>query len=154
MASCVAHYIHFWHLLTVALRYGIPYVRIEALLSAPTVNDVMRVLEKSRICAPAGSSSADDGHRHHCQLIAEKILHGRQDKTQVHSKNTKHLASGTNFTAELYRQKEQRFLNETFCHDALRDLIAFCGDNIPGCRSVNEAYGYDDPDGWLLKGKL
>ena len=138
LASCASHYIHFWHLLTVALEHGIPYVRIESLLLAQTASDVMKVLEASHLCA--GNSQ--------CQLMAETVLHERQSKTNIHLDTS--IEDGQNFTANLYRQKEQRFLNETSCHDVFTDIIKFCDDNIPGCRDVNEAFGYNnDNDAWL-----
>ena len=138
LASCASHYIHFWHLLTVALEHGIPYVRIESLLLAQTASDVMKVLEASHLCA--GNSQ--------CQLMAETVLHERQSKTNIHLDTS--IEDGQNFTAYLYRQKEQRFLNETSCHDVFTDTIKFCDDNIPGCRDVNEAFGYNnDNDAWL-----
>lgn len=130
--ACVAHYIHFWHLLTVARQHGIPHVQIETLLLAPTVADITRVLNESHLC---GSSGVDPAL---CHRIAETIIRDRNEKTHMHS-DQKPLVAGANFTAELYRQKEQTFLT-TSCPNALQELITFCRDNIPGCQLVNEAY--------------
>lgn len=146
--SCLAHYVHFFHLFMVALHYDIPHVRIETLLLAPTIDEIMNVLHEARICS--WSTHTETGNDK-CTRLAETIFHGRQTKTHMHSNTAETLASGNDLSANIYRQREQRYLNETTCHDALQDTLTYCGDNIPGCHDVNKVYGYNSNNAWLLE---
>ncbi len=132
--SCVAHYLHFWHLLAVALEHGIPNILLERLLTAPTVDVVLDVLKGARICM--GGADVD------CRNIAEEIVRGRQEATHMHFENS--VEGGENFTNRLYRQKEEKFMNYTLCRDALHDLMTFCEDSVKHCKEVNKAYYGND----------
>ena len=129
--ACVAHYIHFWRLLSVAIEHSIPHVKIENLLLARTAEDIAVVLERAGIC-----SQGDAAYRR----IAEELFKQRQKKTWMHT-NRDDLQDGINFTSSLYEMKEADF-NKSQCRHALADLMSFCDDNVRGCRGVNRVYGH------------
>lgn len=130
---CVSHYIHFWYLLSVALENDIPHFKIEDLLLAPTRNDVLSVLVQSRVCRE---------HDVSCERIATEVVQRRERKTHMHADGD--FEPGSSLTADLYKEKERMYEEETLCHDALTNLMAFCAHNIKGCNVTNQAYGYTE----------
>ena len=130
---CVSHYIHFWYLLSVALENDIPHFQIEDLLLAPTTNDVLSVLVQSRVCRE------DDVP---CERIAMEVVQRRERKTNMHADGD--FKPGSSLTADLYKEKEKLYKDETLCHDARTNLMSFCANNIRGCNVTNRAYGYTE----------
>ena len=139
--ECLAHYIHFWHLLTIAIENDIPHVQIEKVLLAHDQTDIITELTDAGICRQ------DRINEKYCKILAEKLDTIRNNVIHPHDSNYLKKSvvynSTQSLSANLYHSKEKSFEEEGTCRDALVKIIDFCSSNVPGCDEVNKAYNID-----------
>ena len=139
--ECLAHYIHFWHLLTIAIENNIPHIQIEKLLLAEHQTDIISELTGAGICRH------DRIKDEFCEILAKELDAIRKNVVHPHDsnrvKNIMEFSSNQSLSANLYQMKERNFEAEGTCREALFNIFAFCSSNVRGCDEVNKAYNID-----------
>ena len=139
--ECLAHYIHFWHLLTIAIENDIPHIQIEKVLLAHDQTDIITELTGAGICRK------DRINEKYCKILAKELDTIRNNVVNPHDSNyirkSVEFNSTQSLSVNLYRGKEKSFEEEGTCRDALTKIFYFCSSNVPGCDEVNKAYNID-----------
>lgn len=138
--ECLAHYIHFWHLLTIAIENGIPHVQIEKILLAEEQNDIITEFINAGICR------ADRISEYYCSRLAQEVYTMRNKITMSHDSKTENIHQiniTQRLSVNLYELKEQNFEAEGTCRSALVDIFEFCSEHVKGCEVVNKEYNID-----------
>jgi len=129
--ECIAHFLHFWQLLAVALKDMIPVINIDRLLLVKTRADALNELQDAGVCSLDG---LEEGR---CEVFAAAVFN--------FSKKPVHLHTGVHFqhefsTSELFKRRESEYQRKTKCDEVLQQLMSFCKLYIRDCSSILEIY--------------
>ena len=131
--QCLAHFIHFWHLFSVAIEENIPVVNMERLLLVNS-DQKLQLLENSGVC-----SLKAIGGRENCIVFLQTLEHLSRGSINAHRAPTRDRRGNFSTTQEMYREREKEFQN-TKCQKALGGVIRFCRRNSANCVHIIEIY--------------
>jgi len=129
--ECIAHFLHYWQLIAIALNDNIPIVNIDRILLARTQVSVLKELKDAGICTMKGFEEGN------CNKIARAIFEFGKNPVHMHSS---HHSKNKFSTSKLFQEREEKYRKETKCDNVLKKLMMFCEMNIEGCTSVLDVY--------------
>lgn len=125
--ACVSHYLHFWHLITAALEYNIPILKISMLFRLQ--DELLRDYCGTTLCVYL------ELDRSGCDCLTEALI--SHHKVKMHT----HTRVAINSTAKEYADVKLELFSNSTCASELPKLQSFCEKNIKGCSKVNSIYG-------------
>lgn len=155
LQGCIAHYVHFFFLVTRARALGKPVIRIDRLLTLPTVTELEMYLH-SQIPSLMDRGSAvammpSPGHSAHA--LASAIEQLRKVPTHMHSPLAGFRATefvqgrrrGMANVSDLIHRSHKSRWHQTGCAVPLRALARWCEEQLGSlCAKFNREYGLDE----------
>ena len=146
--ACLAHYAHFFHLVSRAHQLGVPVLRTDVLLTAPRDELAARLAAT----LPAAKLGGDAAARGLAESIAGTIARDREASVNAHGEHAAaaaaapagapSAASGASaVTAAIFSGHLAQW-KRTGCGPPLAALSRWCAEKLgPGCAAFNSAYG-------------
>ena len=143
LQACLAHYIHFFHLVTRARAHKLPLLRTDLLLALPV--DILRAYVHYAL---------DPTNWWHAPVVdnfVDVIARKRMVPRLVHSNSTRGIlmdreinSSGTQMLHAIFESHIKKW-HSSVCPRALWDLAHWCERSLgKSCAAFNRVYGYSN----------
>ena len=130
LQSCLAHYVHFFHLVSRARALGVPVLRTDTVLTLSRAQ-LEVYLRKSM----PGYSQAS------IEKLTAVVTELRDKPLNVHNTQTRRIAHGPTVSASLF-DAHLRQWNATGCGPSLEKLASWCAAQLDDCTAFNDLYGF------------
>ena len=125
--NCLAHYMHFWHLISVAEMLGLPWIKMESLHGVDSEHVVHVLCEKLKIDSVS------------CSKLRDSLYKRRNIPIHLHN-----VSNAVNFSyVALEANKRIRYAT-TGCALVLDSAMHFCETKLDGCARINMLYAGKD----------